>query len=188
MRCGCAPQVCPKFVVDVHCIALSWFLWSPRCSRSDPDPSCSLNHWRRRRIIRGCSQFPVWTWTPTLQQSLQHCTQRRPVFQFPCSGETWNERSVLGFIIICPLQKYRVWCWLAGGWLTSTTLTKCARNFCHPTYLGTNPGWGRRSVTSVSRNHSLRQPPEKNCTACRAPGPPWEDLGIFHLTEEYHRI
>lgn len=36
-----------------------------------------------------------------------------------------------------------------------TTLTKCARNF-YPTYLGTNLGRRRRSVTSVRGNHSLR--------------------------------
>ena len=110
----------------------------------------SLPGRRRRRIIRGCSQFPVWT--PTLQQSLQQCTERRPVVQCPCSGETWNESIVLGFLIICPFKNIEFGAAGCHQQLWQNVLAI----FFYPTYLGTNLGWGRRSVTSVSGNHSLR--------------------------------
>ena len=103
---------------------------------------------RRRRIIMGCSQFPVWTWT--LQQSLQHCTQRRPCVPISLAVVRPEMREVFWVSFI----------WVSLSFVTSkissSSLTNCARNFCYPSYLGTNLGWGRRSVTSVSGNHSLR--------------------------------
>ena len=74
----------PTIVINEHCIVMirntlvpDWDLsgtFASRCSRSDPDPLLftSSPPRRRRRIIRVCSQFPVWTLTTAAISAAQH--------------------------------------------------------------------------------------------------------------------
>ena len=100
---------------------------------------------------------------------------------FPGSGETWNERSVLGFIhlgfiVICHFKNIEF------------EFDKLCSQFLLPIIFGDKPWVGAAVRHKCQWESFTTRGPEKNCTASRAPGPPWEDLGIFHLTEEYHRI